>query len=375
MLLKTTDLHLLHTNQALLVGEILKMGARVKVVDLSSELLEIEIGGKSCFLIDRMSDKNGFVATQLCADKQLSYKLLKNSGIMAPRSLAFFDHSESDLLAQVSDSQFKYPLILKPNWGSHGKGVSSKIYNTLELVSRAREFKDNYPNKAWLVQEVVHGVECRVVVVGGRVFILQKDPAFIVLKNNISIKNAIESQNQLRQEIKKSNPKAQICPILVDDDLIRVLGRQGLSLSSTLQSVKKIQKSNKNSSNAIFSTSTSSAQSVVDEADSAAVKVTLRDNANLATGGSVRVVKMGDIHSNWRGVFLNIKSLFSSLDIIGLDVIAKDWSVAPQKQEWAVIEINTQPGLAMHHYPSAGAGQNVARALAKEIIKKINTGV
>jgi cyanophycin synthetase len=109
-----------------------------------------------------------------------------------------------------------------------------------------------------------------------------------------------------------------------------------------------------------------------DSVPPAGVKVLIRRNANLSTGGTATdVTEM--VHPEIARRAVDAVRMVG-LDIAGLDVIAKDISRPLREQGGAVIEINAGPGLRMHLSPSKGTPRPVGRAIVDMMFPEMQTG-
>src|SRR3712207_5034624 len=90
-------------------------------------------------------------------------------------------------------------------------------------------------------------------------------------------------------------------------------------------------------------------------------RVMLCGGMNLSTGGTARDVT-DEVHPA-------VKSLCEraaravGLDVCGVDLVLKDIAEAPEEGAGGVIEINTAPGLRMHHFPSEGTPRDAGGAI------------
>lgn len=95
-------------------------------------------------------------------------------------------------------------------------------------------------------------------------------------------------------------------------------------------------------------------------------KVYVKEKINLRSGCNIKEVTN----------FVNIenKKMFAELasrlnpDILGFDFICQDISQPWTQQQCAIIEANSLPYIDMHHYPSEGQPQNVAKCIVEEIL-------
>jgi cyanophycin synthetase len=97
------------------------------------------------------------------------------------------------------------------------------------------------------------------------------------------------------------------------------------------------------------------------------IKLVLRENANLSTGGIAIDCTDSICDENIEICKRAAKAI--GLNICGIDVCCNDISV-PLTKEGAIIEINAAPGIRMHHYPYSGKDRNVAGAIVNMMFKE-----
>jgi len=52
-----------------------------------------------------------------------------------------------------------------------------------------------------------------------------------------------------------------------------------------------------------------------------------------------------------------------SIHVVGIDFLCENISKSWKKQKCAILELNSVPSIELHHFPSAGVPQNVAKAM------------
>ena len=90
------------------------------------------------------------------------------------------------------------------------------------------------------------------------------------------------------------------------------------------------------------------------------IRIILRNNANLSTGGTATDVTE-DIHPEIAATVITAAKM-TGLDICGIDLICDSINVPLEVQKGAIIEVNAAPGLRMHLQPSFGEGRAVGEA-------------
>jgi len=314
----------LHTNQRMLVSELLRRGAHVSIVDIADELLEVEYGGRREYLLDRFSSFVPFHMVKISADKHLAKELMKKSGVCVPEGSVFTGHNVEDALAYAKDM---YPVVLKPNWGSHGDFVESDISDSRDLETAIWHFvAQKGKDCAFIIEKFIAGIEHRLFITAlGGFAVIEREPASVTGDGTRSILELCEAETQRRKLI-KSQEFSCLCPLVLDKESDKFLARQGLGTRSVV-----------------------------------GTKVYLRHQSNLAKGG-LAIDRTEQAHHSVKKLALRALKAFPGMPAMGLDLITRD--ITKPLGEYAIIEANSSPGLAMHMFPTQGAPRDVAGMLA-----------
>jgi hypothetical protein len=90
-------------------------------------------------------------------------------------------------------------------------------------------------------------------------------------------------------------------------------------------------------------------------------RVTLRNNANLSTGGAATDVT-DDVHPEVAARAIAAAHMVG-LDICGVDLVCDSVLKPIEEQNGGIVEVNAAPGLRMHISPSFGKGRAVGEAI------------
>lgn len=93
----------------------------------------------------------------------------------------------------------------------------------------------------------------------------------------------------------------------------------------------------------------------------------LQKDPFLKLGGDLAEVTP-QVHQDNLNLFRQIAKLFDTR-VVGIDFLTQDISRSYKKQQCAILELNSLPCIELHHFPSSGAPQNVAKALADLFFK------
>ena len=268
-----------------------------------------------------LTENASCIAVDIACNKNLAKTIMHEYGIPVPMGMLV--RSEKEALEAAE--KIGYPVVVKPNSGNQGKGVSTNLKN-LEEVKAAYKIATEYEDVA-MVEQYVKGNYYRLLVVGEEVVAAsQRISAHVVGNgmNTISELIELENKNPLRGE----GHEKPLTKIKMDKVVEAYLKRQNLKLDYVPQKEEVIR---------------------------------LRENDNLSTGGIA--IDVTDIvhEKNKEMAVLAAKAI--GLDVAGIDITAEDISRPMEELNGAIIEINAAPGIRMHHYPAKGQPRNAAKAI------------
>lgn len=324
--MRKEELLKLHTNQRLLLEEFLKRGIEVTPIVKELELFEARYGSHTELILDRDSRVVSYAASVICSDKSLTKVLLQRHGFTTPKGAHFFP-DQRELALQFATS-LGWPVVFKPVSGSHGRGCTMGIKSVAALELVLDEFvADSGNDRAFLIEQEITGEEFRVFITErGKYAVLHRIPAYVVGNGKSSIRELAEEESYRRM-----NPRANcLCPITIDKTVERHLETQGLSLNSV---------------------------------PAYGTKVQLRRTSNLAQGGYCEEVT-NQAHPQFAAIALAVLKIFPGLAYAGIDIITTDINADPSNGKYAILEINSNPGIHMHMRPASGPPQDVASHIA-----------
>jgi len=293
-------------------------------------------GRHSYFRYNTM-DLNSLGASEIAKDKDYANFFMKRMGYpTVPGSKTFFSDSWGKAIGSPNrdiNAAYQYaqklglPVIVKPNSGSQGKGVT--------LVHNKREFYRAMCtvfeiDRVALVQRPVHGKDYRIVVLDKKVIsAYERIPLNVVGDGKSTIENLLrKKQREFIASSRDTRIKAH------DPRMIEKLKRQGLNFHSILTQGKQ---------------------------------VFLLDNANLSSGGdSVDVTK--NMHPAFGKLAVKLTKDMG-LCLCGVDLMI-DSDISQKPATYWVLEINSAPGL--DHYARSGKAQEkIVEDLYLEVLKSM----
>lgn len=265
-----------------------------------------------------VTSKTSSIGVDIAGDKEDTKFLLGQAEIPVPKGEII--KTETGLREAVD--YLKYPLVIKPIDGNHGRGVTTNIQNweqALEGFQLAKKISN-----AVIVEQYITGDDYRILLINYKVVAAAKRlPAQITGDGILSIDALIKKTNA---DPKRGYGHEKVLTyITVDDITLKLLELKGYTLDSILPKGEIL---------------------------------VVKDTANLSTGGtSVDVTDIVHPHT----VFMAERiSRIVGLDICGIDFLTKDISKPVSEVGGAVIEVNAGPGFRMHLAPAEGLPRNVA---------------
>ncbi|MGB7605934.1 MAG: cyanophycin synthetase [Lutisporaceae bacterium] len=282
-------------------------------------LLQLGYGKYSKRIQATLTEDTSCIAADISCDKELTKELLRTAGIPVPEGLVASNIEE----VQNHIAKLGYPVVVKPNNGNQGKGVSVNLKNEQEVAAAfgiAKQFGEEV-----IIEKFIEGKHYRVLVVNGKVVACTERIAPFVMgdgKKTIRELIEIENQNPLRGE----GHEKPLTKIKIDPVMEMLLLKNNINIDYV---------------------------PAVDE------QVLLRENDNLSTGGSAIDVT-DEIHPENEEIAVNAATIIG-LDIAGVDITTKDINNPMREDNGAVIEVNAAPGIRMHYFPAIGKSRNVAK--------------
>jgi cyanophycin synthetase len=277
-------------------------------------------------------DVTSAIAEAIAQDKELTKKLLSAAGVPVPGGRSVVDADDAWAAAQ----EIGLPVVVKPNDGNQGKGVTVNITSREQLIRAfevAKEFRDDV-----LVERFMPGNDFRLLVVGDKlVAAARRDPPKVVGDGVHTIAELVAQVNA--DPRRGSGHSTSLTKIRFDEIAKTTLANQGFN---------------------------------ADSVPAKGQRVNLRNNANLSTGGSATDVT-DDVHPEVAARAIAAAHMVG-LDICGVDVVCDTILRPLEEQGGGIVEVNAAPGLRMHLSPSFGKGRAVGEAIIGSMFKKGQNG-
>jgi cyanophycin synthetase len=295
-------------------------------------LVQLGQGARARRVCAAETDRTGVIAEAVAQDKELTRILLRAAGVPVPSGRPVADADD----AWEAAEDVGLPVVVKPRDGNHGRGVSTNL-TTRDAVRRAYAAARAESSQV-IVERYVPGADHRLLVVGGKlVAAALREPAQVTGDGRSTIRQLVEEANR---DPRRSDGHATVLSFIkLDPVALGVLSEQGFTPESV---------------------------------PAAAVRVLIRRNGNLSTGGTATDVT-DRVHPAVAARVLDAARAVG-LDVAGVDVISTDVARPLEEVGGGVVEVNAVPGLRMHLEPSAGKPRPVGEAVVDLLFPGGETG-
>ncbi|AMV32376.1 Cyanophycin synthetase [Pirellula sp. SH-Sr6A] len=278
------------------------------------------------------ADTTSAIAESIAQDKDLTRMLLKTIGVPTPEGQPVESAEEAWEVAQ----DIGLPVVIKPQYGNHGRGVATNLQSREQVEAAYRAAREE--GSSIVCERHAPGDDYRILVIGGRmVAAARREPAHVIGDGQSTVQKLIDVVNE--DPRRSDGHSTVLSKIKIDAVALGVLMEQGLT-PDTIPPLGK--------------------------------KVLIRRNANLSTGGTAADVT-DIVHPDVARQCVEAARVIG-LDIAGVDVVAQDITQPLQGQRGVIVEINAGPGLRMHIEPSSGQGRPVGEAIIDMMFPEGNNG-
>jgi cyanophycin synthetase len=278
------------------------------------------------------TDRSSAIAEAIAQDKELTKKLLDAAGVPVPVGREVLDIED----AWRAMAEIAAPVVVKPKDGNQGKGVTVNI-STREQLNAAYAAASAISDEV-LVEKYIPGSDFRLLVVGNQlVAAARREPPLVIGDGTNTVQALVDQVNS--DPRRGSGHATSLTKIRIDDIAVSCLAEQQLTLDSVAGK---------------------------------GVRVILRNNANLSTGGTATDVT-DDVHPDLAASAVTAAQMVG-LDICGIDVVCDSVLQPLEEQGGGIVEANAAPGLRMHLQPSFGKGRPVGEAIVSSIFAPGDNG-
>jgi len=265
-----------------------------------------------------VTSQTSSIGVDIAGDKEDTKYLLSQAEIPVPRGEIV--RTEKGLREAADD--LRYPLVVKPIDGNHGRGVTTNIANwdqALEAFALAKKISGSV-----VVERYITGEDYRLLVINHRLVAAAKRlPAQVTGDGHLTLQQLIDQTNA---DPRRGYGHEKVLTFINVDEITRKLIQQKNYTLETVLEKGEI--------------------------------MVLKDTANLSTGGTS--IDVTDIVHPGTVFMAERISRIVGLDICGIDFLTSNISRPVSETGGAVIEVNAGPGFRMHLAPAEGLPRNVA---------------
>ena len=256
-------------------------------------------------------------------DKYKLKKILQKNNLPNAEGESFYNIKKAMAYAE----KIGYPLVVKPRASSLSKHITCNIKTKDELKEAIRIAKMISPD--FVVEKFINGEVYRITLVNHKfaACCLREAPN-VTGDGKSTIKELIAEKNSDPKRGNFDQKNFGLHKILLTPLATSLLAKQNLKFSSILKRGQKAY---------------------------------LHNKVILACGADIHD-RTDKIHQKNKLLFQEVSKL-CKLPLVGFDFICQDISLPYNKQKCAVIEANSLPSIEMHHFPTTGKSQNVAKQI------------
>lgn len=302
-----------------------RRGLHVRFRSSNGVQMEIADGVRTVGFNGSRSSDTTNAAIRVVEDKNRTIEYLREASVPVPVSRLFVTKQTSrEELVRIAESEFRWPVVIKPVAGSMGRGVFVNITTSEELRRCYDHLVREKNTERVLLEEHVSGDDYRIYVAGDAVAgACRRIPAFVTGDGRHSIRELIGRKNSVRRR----NPFLSKGLIRPDFEIDSMLERQSFEYSSIPPDGHHVQ---------------------------------LRQKANASAGGDVEDVT-DELPDVIKEAAVAAVRQIPGLAAGGVDVLYNPGSPGPS--DFVVIELNARAHIGVNMYPTQGRGQDVPRAI------------
>lgn len=305
-----------------IINAALRMNIPYRRLDKSSTIL-LGYGARQKIIDATIAGTTSNIGVETAADKEHTKEILSENYIPTPEGklVATLDQLKEAI------ATLKFPLVVKPLNGNHGRAVKTNINTPDEAI---RAFYDaQLISENVVVERFIEGYDFRFLVINFKLEAVARRTAACVIGDGRSTIGALVLKKNSDPQRGEGHEKV-MTRIEIDGVTHAILVKKNLTLDWILPQ---------------------------DEI------LFLKDSANLSKGGTATDIT-DLVHAE--NIFMAERiARLMNLDICGIDVIAKDITSPIVPDNGAVVEVNAAPGFRMHLSPSRGIPRDVGEPVIK----------
>jgi len=315
----------LELSTQILIREALDRNIKMEILDRKENFIKLSKGNNTQYLKQATKTSlDSYITFLIMENKFVTKEILSNNNITVPTGVIYYTAEKA-----IEDFN-KYEaldIVVKPNNTNFGKGVAiiknEQLKNNnifVDSVKKAFEYDNTI-----IIEEYIEGREFRFLVIGDEVpAILHRIPANVTGDELHTIAELIEIKN--RDPLRGKGYKTPL-------EKLTAGNTEKLFLSESNLDFSYIPKNDE--------------------------QVFLRRNSNISTGGD-SIDYTDDIIIGYKKIAIKAAQAVEA-KICGADIIIKDITAEPVKDNYSIIELNFNPALHIHKFPYKGKNRNVEK--------------
>ena len=324
-------------SSVIIANEALKHGIMVDHINACQKqtaFLELSYKGHLEYFFVQKSSQITATADYATINKALSKSLIGRAGISVVEGKLFNRKNIHEIYKYVK--KISYPIVLKKMDGNQGKQVFVGIKNKKMCDIAIRDILKE--NEYVLVEKNFEGKEYRILATKDKFLAAtHREPANVIGDGIHNIRELVKIKNN--DSMRGDSSLDIFVKIKIDDIAKNMIASEGLKLQDILSEGRKVY---------------------------------LRKNSNISTGGdNIDVTNL--IHAEFKRIAVKTICAIPGLPYGGIDLMTnRSISLKPTKKSYAILEINSSPGISLHHYPYKGKSRNVAKEIISMLFPEIN---
>ena len=310
------------SESVVLIKDAISQGIDYKVLNEEKSVVELSYKGHKEYVIEgNKTDRDSYIFPIITDDKFIAKKIMDEAGLCVPKAILLEKDMDEEDISSLVKNFYNKCVVIKPRNTNYGTGITvfskkATKKQILDAITYAFTFDTNV-----LVEEYVKGMEYRFLVVDGKCLsVAHRRIASVVGDGKSTIRELIEIKNKEPWHFLTSTP------VKMDKPVEEYLKLQNYTLESIIPEGKR---------------------------------VFLRTNSNCSTGGES--IDMTDvIPKRFKKIAEKASRAFEA-KICGVDIIIDDLD----KEDYAIIEINDNPGYSINEWPYEGKGEKIGISILK----------
>ena len=289
----------------------------IPVIRIAGRIVQFGHGRHQQRLSGTDTTRTNVVSNTLATNKDYARRVFGAVGLPVPS----YERVYGQRAAVAAAKRIGFPVVVKPNQGNMGRGVSVGMKTAREVreaYKRAREF-----DRSVIVEQLVAGADYRLLVIDGELRAAAKRvPAHVVGDGVHTIEELVlQANSDPRRGAGQHNSWTRLEFDEQSDRLLAALGYKRDSVARDSEIVY------------------------------------LRRNANTSSGGTAIDVT-DQVHPENRDIAVRAARSIG-LDVAGVDLLVHDISLPMRAQGGVICEINSRPGIRKHLWPAEGRPRDV----------------